>query len=131
MSTLRTINIANQGGTKSAPVADVIDGYAKAWVRFHASAGTPTILAAFNVSSITDNGVGQFSVNFAQAFADVNYSATGSGCRNSATARSVTLSGDNSGVNYVKSTGNHRFLTFCDGAAAAEDPLDFNYVAFR
>jgi hypothetical protein len=131
MSTLRTINVANQAGTKSAPAADIIDGYAKAWVRFHAIAGTPTILAAFNVTSITDNGVGQFTANFTQALADANYSAVGSGCRNSGTARSITLSGDNGGVNYIKSASSHRFLTFCDGATAAEDPYDFNYAAFR
>ena len=44
---------------------------ARAWVNFSA-AGTVTIRASGNVSSITDNGIGNFTVNFATAMPDVN-----------------------------------------------------------
>lgn len=37
-----------------------------------------TIKAAFNVSSITDNGVGDYTINFANALPDANYSISGS-----------------------------------------------------
>ncbi len=46
---------------------------AKAWVNFNGS-GTVAIRDSFNVSSITDNGVGNWTVNFANALADTNYS---------------------------------------------------------
>jgi hypothetical protein len=47
-------------------------GIAKAWVNFDGT-GTPSIRASYNVSSITDNGTGDYTVNFTNAFADVNY----------------------------------------------------------
>ena len=49
---------------------------AKAWVNFNGT-GTVAIRGTpFNVSSITDHGVGDYSVNFSTAFADSNYAAT-------------------------------------------------------
>lgn len=44
----------------------------KAWVNFNGT-GTVAIRASFNVSSITDNGTGDYTVNFATALADANY----------------------------------------------------------
>lgn len=46
----------------------------KAWVNFNGT-GTVAIRASYNVSSITDNGTGDYTVNFATALADANYSA--------------------------------------------------------
>ena len=46
----------------------------RAWVNFNGT-GTVAIRAAVNVSSITDNGVGDYTVNFATAMVDANYSA--------------------------------------------------------
>lgn len=48
----------------------------RAWVNFNGT-GTVAIRASFNVSSITDNGTGDYTVNFTNAMSDVNYSATG------------------------------------------------------
>jgi hypothetical protein len=45
----------------------------KAFVNFDGT-GTPAIRAQFNVSSITDNGTGDYTVNFTTAMADANYS---------------------------------------------------------
>jgi hypothetical protein len=56
--------------TGSAPV------YAcRAWVNFNGT-GTVSIRASGNVSSITDNGVGNYRVNFATAMPDANYCVT-------------------------------------------------------
>jgi hypothetical protein len=44
----------------------------RAWVNFNGT-GTVAIRASGNVSSITDNGVGEYVVNFTTALADVNY----------------------------------------------------------
>lgn len=46
----------------------------RAWVNFNGQ-GTVAIRAAFNVSSITDNGVGTYAVNFTNPMIDANYSA--------------------------------------------------------
>ena len=45
----------------------------RAWVNFKGTA-TVTILASGNVTSITDNGVGDYTVNFTTAMPDANYS---------------------------------------------------------
>ena len=48
----------------------------KAWVNFDGTTntgGTCTIRASGNVTSITDNGTGNYTVNFATAMADANY----------------------------------------------------------
>jgi hypothetical protein len=51
----------------------------RAWVNFNGT-GTVAIRASGNVSSITDNNVGNYSVNFTTAMPDANYS--GSFCGN-------------------------------------------------
>jgi hypothetical protein len=45
----------------------------KAWVNFNGT-GTVAIRASYNVSSITDNGTGDYTVNFTTALADADYS---------------------------------------------------------
>jgi hypothetical protein len=51
---------------------------ARAWVNFNGT-GTVAIRASGNVSSITDNGTGDYTVNFATAMPDANYSMVGCG----------------------------------------------------
>jgi hypothetical protein len=50
----------------------------RAWVNFNGT-GTVGIRASGNVSSITDNGVGDYTVNFTTAMPDANYAVMGSG----------------------------------------------------
>ena len=51
-------------------------GLCKAWVNFNGG-GTVAIRASYNVSSITDNGTGDYTVNFTTAMVDANYSVCG------------------------------------------------------
>ena len=46
----------------------------RAWVNFNGN-GTPAIRASGNVSSITDNGTGDYTINFTNAMPDVNYAS--------------------------------------------------------
>jgi len=48
---------------------------ARAWVYFDASSGTPSILGSGNVSSIADDGVGAYTVNFSTAMQNTNFAA--------------------------------------------------------
>jgi hypothetical protein len=48
----------------------------RAWVNFNGT-GTPAIRASGNVTSITDNGTGDYTVNFTTAMPDANYSTVG------------------------------------------------------
>ena len=52
---------------------------AKAWVNFNGTTSPGTIRAQYNVSSVTKNGTGDYTVNFTTPMADANYSVSGSG----------------------------------------------------
>lgn len=52
----------------------------RAWVNFNGT-GTVAIRASGNVTSITDNGTGNYTVNFTTAMPDTNYAAVGTSPR--------------------------------------------------
>ena len=56
---------------------------ARAWVNFNGT-GTVAINASGNVSSVTDNAVGRYTINFTTAMPDANYSV-GAWARNPTT----------------------------------------------
>jgi hypothetical protein len=66
----------NAGGSVN-PSTNVegINYSCRAWVNFNGT-GTVAIRASGNVTSITDNGTGIYTVNFTTAMPDVNYSVT-------------------------------------------------------
>jgi hypothetical protein len=75
MSTAKFDTLSNLAGSLSVPVATVAQGTARAWVNFNGT-GTVAIRASFNVTSITDNGTGDYTVNFTNAMVDANYAVT-------------------------------------------------------
>ena len=76
MSTIKTETLSTPSNA-TVPVDTVVNGTAKAWVNFNGT-GTVAIRRAFNVSSITDNGTGNYTVNFTTAMPDANFSAVAS-----------------------------------------------------
>jgi hypothetical protein len=78
--------------TGSAPV------YAcRAWVNFNGT-GTVAIRASGNVSSITDNGTGNYTVNFTTAMPDANYAINGFAKRGDDIGNVAVVTARNSGV---------------------------------
>jgi hypothetical protein len=75
MSEIRAATVSNLAGT--GPVTLTGQFAAKAWVNFNGT-GTVAIRASGNVSSITDNGTGDYTVNFTTAMADANYAVVAS-----------------------------------------------------
>ena len=64
-------------------------GIAKAWVNFVGS--TATINGSFNVSSVTRNGTGDYTVTFTTAMPNIYYSVSASSSPNTASsARTIT-----------------------------------------
>ena len=61
--------------TSGTEADNVASRTAKAWVNFNGT-GTVAIRASFNVSSITDNGTGNYTANFTVAMADANYAVS-------------------------------------------------------
>ena len=71
---ITTAEIAANAVTTAKLGSSEASGLAKAWVNFNGT-GTVAIRASFNVSSITDNGTGDYTVNLTTAMSDANYSA--------------------------------------------------------
>lgn len=61
-------------------------GTLRAWVNFNGT-GTVAIRASGNVSSVTDNGNGNYTVNFTTAMPDVNYAVVGNASASGTTPR--------------------------------------------
>jgi len=92
----------------------------RAWVNFNGT-GTVAIRASGNVSSITDNGTGDYTVNFTTAMPDANYCAV----------RSVALSGnvlvprgDNTSASQVN-------IYVTDTSNTPTDPTEVHVSVFR
>lgn len=73
----------------------------RAWVNFNGT-GTIAIRASGNVSSLTDNGQGDYTVNFTTAMPDANYLVSGVTSKNANTNTGVFISS--------QATGNVRVL---------------------
>ncbi len=109
----------------TADVPQEIQG-AKAWVNFNGT-GTVAIVAQYNVSSITDRGVGTFAANFTNAMADANYIINGTS-QNTATGagnRQIDLAGDD-----TQSTTSSEFRCTTGGSATEYDSPQ-NLVVFH
>lgn len=109
MSTLRVTTLQTTSGVEVYTC--------KAWVNFNGT-GTVAIRAAGNVGSITDNGVGDYTVNFTNAMVDANFS----------TATSVDGTGFNN-ILGVATTGVRLRVSGQSGAVA--DGVTINVAIFR
>ena len=84
----------------------------RAWVNFNGTS-TVAIRASGNVSSITDNGTGDYTVNFTTAMPDANYSVCTSGIvvlDQSSTYGFATRVSSTGGTAGLKSTSQIRLL---------------------
>jgi len=126
MSTLRVDTIQNAAGTDS-PIN--VPGTAKAWVNFNGT-GTVAIRASYNVSSITDVALGQYTVNFTTAMPDANYAPTGmAGYKDATNNNEITW------ISLRRSSSSAFSTTACDittGFTVASAGADVTYacVAF-
>jgi hypothetical protein len=123
MSTLRCTNLQDTSGGNSLTTAQIYNGAAKAWVNFNGT-GTVAIRAQFNVSSITDNGTGDYTVNFTSALADANYAVTAIGQNASATSFGTIPNIS------TRATGSVRVL-YCNVAEASRDGAEQCVAVFR
>ena len=95
--------------------------------------GTIAIQASFNVSSITDNGVGDYGVNFTTAMADVNYSSAANGYAGAGLAGSSGFLVYELGVNNTTSsrTVSSMRLAALNASFAPSDAILLSASVFR
>ena len=130
MSTLNVNTV--QSSTSNPPIfknsgGDVAGTLCRAWVNFD-GVGTVAINDSFNVSSITDNGVGDFTVNFTNALSNANYAVAGSVESGNATPVGVVTYGTNGGS---RSTSGVRIITaYLDTTIIPVDEYQTSVIIF-
>ena len=78
MSTLKVNNIQNASGGSNSTPEQIEQGRAKLWVNFNGTtvtSGTDMtgVRDSFNVSSVVDNGTGQYTINIDTDMANADY----------------------------------------------------------
>jgi len=76
--------------------------FCRAWVNFNGT-GTPAIRASGNVSTITDNGTGDYTVNFTSNLPDADYAVTFGGRGNSTDDNEISISIDRDNAPLISS----------------------------
>jgi hypothetical protein len=105
-------------GTNSTSATNCIQGSAKAWVNFDGATGTRR--ASYNVSSVTRNSTGLYTVNFTNAFADTSYATNVSANRS---ASSVDGYGSLMGAGTYTTTAVQVYSAFASSATAQDAPI--------
>jgi hypothetical protein len=105
----------------ATPVAKTLyeDSIIKGWLKA-SGAGVPVIDDDLNVSSITDNGVGDFTINWATAFANANYAVTCIGVLDRTVARSQPMLDHD-----FPPTASACRILFLDAGETLADPISF------
>jgi hypothetical protein len=122
-----------QGSTANTPPvfkdgnSTEIGTLCRAWVNFNGT-GTVAIRASFNVSSITDNGTGDYTVNFTTAMPDANYAGTCSSAQDAAGNRNVY---GNFPYAQVPTTTTARIATVSGNNASLFDAQYIGFAFFR
>ena len=104
--------------------SDAVAYGCRAWVNFNGT-GTVAIRASGNVSSITDNGVGLYTVNFSTSMPDANYSTVATSQHHNAVTKDVTVSGGD----FSNSASSVQLFTVSAGSDF--DTATLNVAVFR
>lgn len=115
------------GQSGSAPAYAV-----RAWVNFNGS-GAVTIRSSGNVSSITDNGVGDFSVNFTTSIQDSDYCIVASaGFTDTSNWLAAVQINTRTGIlESAQAAGSCRFSVVNSGVSAYMDSKWINVAILR
>ena len=122
-----TLTTPNINSAQFATVSGTAPLYgARAWVNFNGT-GTVAIRDSGNVTSITDHGTGEYTVNFTTAMSDVNYAVTGI-CHTPATTNGALQAPSQSAANQLVGSIRVGAIT---GAMASFFDASYVYVAIH
>ena len=103
----------------------------RAWVNFNGT-GTVAIRAAGNVASITDNGTGDYTVNFTTAMPDANYAAVVGVCAQGSAATFPNVFSSTSTFGPIApTTSSFRIGAFTHTSGGGKDPEYVTASVFR
>ena len=127
-----TLTTPNIDSAQFATVSGTAPIYpCRAWVNFNGT-GTPAIRGSGNVSSLTDNGVGDYTVNFTTAMSDINYSVNTT-CSSNGTSNFIVttvFTNTSTGANVAPTTSAAR-INAGVYAVGTFDPVYINVSVFR
>ena len=127
ITTAKVTTIQDASGSNGSTPEQVFQGRAKAWVNFNGE-GTIAIRDSFNVSSITDEAVGVYTVNIDTDMANVNYCAvvtTGYSSNNIQTSQNSQLF-----QHSTKTVGSFKIRQGNSENNSNDDADDVNAVVF-
>tara|TARA_Y100001937_G_scaffold109534_1_gene154263 strand:+ start:421 stop:819 length:399 start_codon:yes stop_codon:yes gene_type:complete len=129
MSTLKVNNIQNASGGSNSTPEQIEQGRAKVWCSFDGTSGgtNKTIRDDFNVSTVVDNGTGDYTINYSITFANTNYVLAGTGGPNSEYI-SNHLTG--AGTSSAYTTTSCRFTTRATNSNGLSDAVFVEIIIF-
>lgn len=120
--------VANTPPTIQDSAGTQIGTFCRAWVNYNGATASRVIRASFNVSSVTYNGAGDYTVNFTNALPDANYVITGSGGGFTANMFVITPADGTT----ARTTSACRVTNaYQNGGAALNDTSFLNIAIFR
>ncbi len=122
-----TNNAIIPAAAPSTPVAHGLyrDNICKGWANVSVSGGTPTLNADYNVTSITDTGVGLLTVTWETDFSSANYAVTAT-VRGSSGNRHIVATINEANAPLVGSC----VISAATGGNVADDPQAYYIVAY-
>ena len=104
----------------------------RAWGNFYYTGSAMSTRASFNVSSVTRNGSGDYTINYTTAMSDSNYSWIGSTNQNAAAnAANICVGYQDNSSNVLYSTTQTRILVKFGSGATVYDPPTVTFAVFR
>jgi hypothetical protein len=98
----------------------------RAWVNFNGTVATPsTIRGSGNVTSVTKNGTGDYTINFTTAMPDANFAATGAGSADGSGSNGIGFSVES------RATTSVRVRVFITTTANGSDQPSVFALVFR
>ena len=114
VSTAGSIAVTGEGNSTTT---NLQQGLAKSWVNFNGT-GTIATRDSFNISSLTDNGTGDYSSAFTNSFANINYNHSGMSGDGGTSMRVVNQNGSA----HTPTTGDSRYqIAYVNGTL--DDPF--------
>jgi hypothetical protein len=115
-SILRVDTLTDASSGNSTAMSTIFNGTAKVWVNFNGT-GTVAIRDGTNAASLTDEGTGDYTVNFTSAMTDTNY------CTNVAADSDTKNQAARIGTTYsLGTTSSIRMIVYNSAAGAHQDP---------
>jgi len=115
-SELRVNTLKDASGNNSIATSFIAEGSAKVWVNFDGTAGSLSPRDSHNVTSLTDNGTGDYTVTIASDMGNTDYCSVGSGQNTSATSLGTVFNSASAATGTLQVKYHNAFEAIKDGA---------------